>query len=147
MQVATLTAAPFNIAWGGSIYAKVTAVNILGESITSLVGNGAIILTFPDEPINLANNLEVTWGTTIGLTWDEGNSNGGTSVIDYTVFSLASDAADWIELETGVSATSTTLKDFNLGITYTFRVKARSAFDFSVNFSNEISILAAQSPS
>jgi hypothetical protein len=147
VKVATLTAAPFNIAWGGSIYAKVTAVNILGESISSLVGNGAIILTFPDEPINLANNLEVTWGTTIGLTWDEGSSNGGTSVIDYTVFSLASDAADWIELETGVPATSTTLKDFNLGITYKFRVKARSAFDFSVNFSNEISILAAQSPS
>lgn len=55
------------------------------------MGNGAIILTYPDEPINLQNNLEVTWGTTIGLTWDEGVENGGTPVLDYTVFSLASD--------------------------------------------------------
>jgi hypothetical protein len=69
--VSDLIAEPFNIAWGGSIYARITATNALGDSLTSMVGNGALILTFPDEPINLVNNLEVTWGTTIGLTWDE----------------------------------------------------------------------------
>jgi hypothetical protein len=39
-----------------------------------------------------------------------------------------------------------TLTGFNLGITYTFKVKSRNAFDFSIGFSNEISILAATNP-
>jgi hypothetical protein len=39
-----------------------------------------------------------------------------------------------------------TFDSFTLGTTYTFRVKSRNAFDFSVGYSNEISILAAMSP-
>jgi hypothetical protein len=144
--VSTLRAAPFSLTWGASVYAKITATNYLGDSIVSLVGNGAIILTFPDEPINLENNLEVTWGTTIGLTWDEGFENGGTPVLDYTVFSLASDSSEYIEEQVGVVGTSVTLHDFNPGITYTFKVKSRNVFDFSVGYSNEISILAASTP-
>jgi hypothetical protein len=97
VPVATLREAPFSLAWGTGVYARIVATNALGDSLTSLSGNGAIILTFPDEPINLANNLEVTWGTTIGLTWDEGVKSGGTPVLDYTIFSLASDATEWIE--------------------------------------------------
>jgi len=54
-------------------------------------------LTYPDEPLNVANNLDITWGTTIGLTWDEGIANGGTPIIDYTVMSLASDSIVFIE--------------------------------------------------
>jgi hypothetical protein len=42
--------------------------------------------------------------------------------------------------------TSVTLFDFNPGITYTYRIKSRNAFDFSVGYSNEINILAASSP-
>jgi hypothetical protein len=38
------------------------------------------------------------------------------------------------------------LDDFNLGTTYTFKIKSRSAFDFSVNYSNEVAILAAMEP-
>lgn len=109
IEVPTLRAAPFAITWGGSIYAKITATNYLGDSVTSLVGNGAIILTFPDEPINLINNLEVTWGTTIGLTWDEGVENGGIPVLDYTVYSLADDAFTYIEEQVGITQTSVTL--------------------------------------
>jgi hypothetical protein len=103
-------------------------------------------LTFPDEPINLSNNLLITWGTTIGLTWDEGDNNGGTPVIDYTVMSLSSDSSTYIERQVGVVGTSVTLPGFNLGITYTFKVKSRNAFDFSIGYSNEISILAATNP-
>jgi len=58
VQVATLRAAPFNIAWGSSVYARIIATNYLGSSVASEAGNGAIILTYPDEPINLTNNLE-----------------------------------------------------------------------------------------
>jgi hypothetical protein len=119
----------------------------LGSSTSSEAGNGAVILTFPDEPINLSNNLLITWGTTIGLTWDEGDNNGGTPVIDYTVMSFSSDSSTYIERQVGIVGTSVTLTGFNLGITYTFKVKSRNAFDFSVGYSNEISVLAATNPS
>ena len=33
-----------------------------------------------------------------------------------------------------------------MGITYTFKLKSRSAFDYSVGYSNDVSILAAMSP-
>lgn len=98
VPVATLREAPFSLAWGTGVYARIIATNWHGDSATSLVGNGAVILTYPDEPLNLMNNLEVTWGTTIGLTWDEGDKNGGTPVLDYTIYSITDEiGATYIE--------------------------------------------------
>jgi hypothetical protein len=51
-----------------------------------------------------------------------------------------------VERQTSVDETSITLEGFTLGVTYTFRVKSRNAFDFSVGYSNEVSILAARNP-
>ncbi len=77
--------APYYLTWGSSIYAKVIAKNIIGNSVESLAGNGAIILTYPDVPINLANVPSVTKSSQIGILWNEGTQNGGSSVIDYTI--------------------------------------------------------------
>jgi len=110
-------------------------------------GNGAVILTFPDHPINLQNNLEVTWGSTIGLTWDQGPNNGGKPVIDYSIFVFASNNDGYILHQAGVKSTAATLEGFMLGVTYTFKVQSRTEFDFSVGFSNEVAILAAMNPS
>jgi hypothetical protein len=52
----------YDLAWGSSIYAKVTATNYLGSSTISDAGNGAIILTVPATPDNLINNAAVTMG-------------------------------------------------------------------------------------
>jgi hypothetical protein len=52
--------APYHLTWGSSIFAKVIAKNLIGNSVESLSGNGAIILTYPDVPINLANVPSVT---------------------------------------------------------------------------------------
>lgn len=49
-------AEPFNLDWGSSIYAKVSATNIMGESQTSSSGNGAVITRIPDPPINLMSD-------------------------------------------------------------------------------------------
>jgi hypothetical protein len=88
VTVSTLKDTPFSLAWGSGVYAIITATNYLGSSDASDSGNGAIILNHPDAPLNLQNNLEITWGTTIGLEWDEGDSNsGGIPVLDYTVMS------------------------------------------------------------
>lgn len=51
---------PFNIAWGERIYARVIAVNVVGESFLSVIGNDAILLREPDAPLNLANDASIT---------------------------------------------------------------------------------------
>lgn len=56
IPVQTLRSAPFNLDWGSSIYAKVSARNVNGYSIDSQSGNGAIIITTPDPPINLSED-------------------------------------------------------------------------------------------
>lgn len=43
LSVPTLQAAPFNLATGASIFAKVIAYNSIGDSLESAVGNGAVL--------------------------------------------------------------------------------------------------------
>ena len=63
MPISVLTAAPYNIAYGSSIYATVQAFNVIGSSGTSAEGNGATILISADAPINLANVPSITSAT------------------------------------------------------------------------------------
>lgn len=82
----------------------------------------------------------------MGLTWDEGAQNGGTPVLDYTVMFKDSVTDTYEERQIGVIGTSVTINDLNLGLTYTFKVKSRNAFDFSLGYSNEVSIYTATNP-
>jgi hypothetical protein len=52
----------------------------------------------------------------------------------------------WEERQTNVVGTSITITDLNLGITYSFKVKSRNIFDFSILYSNEVSIYTATNP-
>jgi hypothetical protein len=56
VPIAVLRASPFNLDWGSSIVAKITAQNVVGTSIESPQGNGAVIIVFADAPVNLAND-------------------------------------------------------------------------------------------
>jgi hypothetical protein len=47
---------PYNLPWGAEIWAQVTAINAYGESLVSEIGNGAVILTYPDPPTDLVEN-------------------------------------------------------------------------------------------
>lgn len=85
VPLATLTSAPYSLSFGDSIYAKVIATNVKGDSIESDEGNGAIIITVPDAPINLAEDITHRTVTTIGLTWTAGASNGGSEILDYRI--------------------------------------------------------------
>lgn len=69
MPALTLRADPFNLPWGTSVFAKITAINIYGDSIDSDEGNGAIIVTKPDPPINLIEDYAERTKSTIGFTW------------------------------------------------------------------------------
>jgi hypothetical protein len=55
-----LLVSPFNLPWGSSIFATVTATNTVGTSAISQAGNGAIILTNPDPPQNVINVPQTT---------------------------------------------------------------------------------------
>lgn len=85
VPISSLIVSPFNLPYGSSIFATVTAINVYDKSQTSLEGNGAIILREPDPPVNLANNPDITSGSQIGLTWAQGVNNGGTPVTDFTL--------------------------------------------------------------
>jgi hypothetical protein len=84
IPVSVLKAAPFSLDWGDSVYAKIVATNIKGNSLSSDAGNGAIIVTNPDPPTNLAENSADRSYTVIGLTWDE-PYNGGSTITEYRV--------------------------------------------------------------
>lgn len=85
VPLTTLTAAPYSLNFGDSIYAKVIATNVKGDSIESDEGNGAIIIQVPDAPINLAEDTSLRTVTTIGLTWNSGASDGGSTILDYRI--------------------------------------------------------------
>jgi hypothetical protein len=82
----TLRSSPYSLTLGDSVSAKVVSVNTYGESTASSAGNGAVIQLVPDSPINLANDATTTTDTVIKFTWDDGTSNGGTSVLDYDIY-------------------------------------------------------------
>jgi hypothetical protein len=72
------------------------------------------------------NDLLTTTDTVIRFTWSKGVSNGGTTIIDYTIYYDQS-VDTWIELESGITTryyqTSITL---SAGATYKFKVTARN---------------------
>jgi hypothetical protein len=58
--ISDLIKAPYHLPWGSSIFAKVIAINSIGNSAVSDAGNGAVILTNPDAPTDLANVPAIT---------------------------------------------------------------------------------------
>lgn len=124
------TGATFGLAWGSSITAKVTAVNYLGSSVESDPGNGAVILTVPGTPENLSNNVVVSSGDRIGLTWDASSFVSGADTIDYKI-EYDQGLLVFTTLETGVTETSYTATSLTAGVTYAFQVYARNSEGYS----------------
>lgn len=136
-------ASPYSLNWGDSIYAKVKATSVVGDSGNSPAGNGAVILTNPDPPVTLANNVASTSSTKIAMTWSAGASDGGTPVIDYRIsYKLTSDLS-FAVLVSGVTTTSYETTSLTQGSQYVFKVESQNAFGFSTSFSNEVTILQA----
>ena len=112
---------------GDSIFAKIVSVNVYGESQQSSAGNGALIQTIPDSPINLLNDASTTTGYLIKFTWTEGISNGGSKVIDYNIY-YDQGLGVYVLLAQKVTSTfyetSTTLTP---GVTYSFKLTSRNS--------------------
>ena len=60
LPISEIRATPYNLEWGSSVFAKVSATNLVGDSSYSTSGNGAVLITTPDAPINLANNPDIS---------------------------------------------------------------------------------------
>jgi len=71
---------------GTDVKVRVFAINVYGDSLASESGSGAILVTYPDAPVGLIEDAPYRGRTQIGLKWSPGASNGGTSIIDYTLF-------------------------------------------------------------
>lgn len=63
MTVQKLALAPWRLTTGTSVFAKIIAINAMGESDRSTGGNGAVmkLSVVPDAPINLARDDDNTW--------------------------------------------------------------------------------------
>jgi len=85
VPLATLTASPYSLTVGDSIFAKVVATNVKDSSALSQAGSGAIIISSPNAPNSLTEDSNDRSASTLGFTWSAGSFNGGSSVIDYRV--------------------------------------------------------------
>lgn len=57
----------------------------------------------PDAPLNLQNVVAETNAQAIKITWTDGLSDGGSAILDYSVWYDQS-TGDWVLLESGVTA-------------------------------------------
>lgn len=112
---------PFNMVWGSSISAVVVAINQYGNSLTSFLGNGAVILTNPDAPLNLAEIVASRAATSITISWFAGVNSGGASVLDYRI-SYALGSSSYTILAVGVTSLTYQATGLTAGSTYSFQV-------------------------
>jgi hypothetical protein len=118
---------------------RVTAYNIYGDSLASDNGLEAILVTYPDPPTNIIENVSQR-----GVTWSIGTSNGGTSIIDYTLYHDQG-------TDNYVVVGTTVLKHLiatglTNGITYKFYVTARNSYGTSETTSLVTEVLCASVP-
>lgn len=142
VPIASLTAAPYSLSFGNSIFAKVVAINYYGESDESDAGNGAIILLVPTPPVGLADNTAITTAYVIGFTWNDGVSSGGSPIIDYRI-TYDQSTGVYVMLDQGITTKSyATQIVLTPGASYTFKVEARNSVGYSLT-SDPITILCA----
>lgn len=142
VPLATLSASPYDLLQGDSIWAKLTATNSYGTSLVSEVGNGDVMVVVPDAPLLLRDNVDVTTAYVMGMLWTDGTNDGGKPVIDYVVSSDQSTGV-WVDYASGI-LTQSYQTDFSVtyGNTYLFKVRARNSVGLS-DYSAEVAILCA----
>jgi hypothetical protein len=144
VPVTILRAAPYSLPWGTDVHAKVVATNLYGDSGESAVGNGAVITTTPDLPINLIEYYPDRSATTVGMTWDQAPFNGGAVIIDYRV-NIAVAGGSFSILASGLLLPEYTAINLTPGVNYEFKVESRNSYSYS-DYSATLSMLNAFKP-
>jgi hypothetical protein len=141
VPVTSLRSSPYSLEWGSSVFAKVIAVNIYGNSIESTDGNGAVITTSPDAPINLAEVVVERTKSTLGLSWDAAAFTGGDVIIDYRI-SIAVQGSSFAVLASSLTDSTYTATGLTFGTTYEFKVESRNSYGYSAYSSTETLLCA-----
>lgn len=85
IPVTSLRTTPYELDWGSSVFAKVVAINLYGDSDTSESANGAVITTSPDPAINLIEDYSARTKSSLGISWSDPVFTGGVEIIDYRI--------------------------------------------------------------
>jgi hypothetical protein len=122
----------------------VSAINVVGESPLSSLGNGASVTNVPNAPINIIKNSLLTTATSISITWTNGSNDGGSSVIDYRV-SYDQGTNNYVIIASAVPTAAFAVSGLTPGSFYKFKIEARNAIGYS-SPSVEVSIQASSNP-
>jgi hypothetical protein len=87
-----------------------------------------------DPPQNLQNNPAITTATQIGITWADGDFDGGKEVTDYRI-TYDQGFGDFVTLQQGVTAQFYIVTGLTTGLTYSFRVQSKNEEGYS-DYSN-----------
>lgn len=144
IHVSIFRSAPYSLEWGSSIYVKVIATNIYGDSIESVEGNGAIITTTPNAPINLEEVYAQRTKSTLGLSWEADPFIGGAVIEDFRV-NIAVVGEAFTVLVSGLTSPEYLVTGLTFGVTYEFKVESRNSYSYSP-YSETITLLCAFKP-
>jgi hypothetical protein len=84
----------------------------------------------------------ITAANQIGLQWVAPVFDGGSTLLDYTIYYDNASGNNFEELVVGLTDTTYTATSLTQGESYQFKVEARNQYGFSF-FSNTVSILTA----
>ena len=147
VSLSNLIVPPYSLVMNEEVYAKIIAYNVYGDSPFSEPGNNGLVKLVPDAPVNLANDPTVTDDTRIKITWEDGPSDGGDAVLDYSIYYDQATGSDtFVLLDTNIATQHyTTTVTLNAGSTYAFKVTARNTVGSGLQ-SLPVSVLAAKPP-
>jgi hypothetical protein len=142
--VSIFRAEPYSLEWGASVWAKVIATNVYGDSLESAPANGAVITTNPDAPVQLQEVQEQRTKSTLGLTWTPAEFTGGALIEDYSIY-IAEQGGAFTELASSLTSAEYLASGLTFGVVYEFKVRSRNSYGYS-EFSVSLSLLCAFKP-
>jgi hypothetical protein len=100
------------------------AINEYGESEASPAGNGAVIITYPDAPVDFSEDLTYRTSSSIGLKWNPGAHDGGSTVLNYILSYKEQSESEYTIYVDNIGQQSWTVEGLSKYKTYDFKVQA-----------------------
>ena len=122
-SVAGTTYADTGLTIGTTYYYRVAARNSAGLGTASAAVSQTAQVVAPGAPLQLA---AAAHGTTMNLSWDVPEDDGGADVTSYLI-ETSTDGDNWTELVSSVSGTTYADTGLTIGTTYYYRVAARNS--------------------
>ena len=103
-----------------------------------------IAATIPSLPLAMLRDDVNTSQTQVAFTWSAPASNGGSTVIDYTIM-WDQGTGTYVQAASGITTTSYTKTGLTSGTTYNFKVQARNVIGVG-SLTSAFSIVTATVP-